>query len=130
MRRNFLFFAIAGAMLLAVAGWNLLADAPEQRVEVFLRDGYKVGGVPLKAGKYIVIHKNVADHEGEACTFFYRAPYRSEKDIVAKAHCQPVQGAVAKEFTLRSTTQPDGSSVVHSIQFAGSTEIHNLQPGS
>jgi hypothetical protein len=130
MKRKELLLGIAGVLLIGMASWNLLAAAKEQRAEVSIGRGYVVSGVKLPEGKYVVIHKDIDMKTGEACTFFYRAPYRADKEPVAKIHCVPTQGAVAKDFTMKSLTQPDGSSTIQSIQFGGSSEIHGLPAGS
>lgn len=126
MKHKFIVGGIAGVLLLGIVGWNLLAGAREQRQEVYLGHGYTVGGVTLKAGKYLVIHRPEAEEAGQECTYFYRMPYHSDKDAVVKLRCTPGQAAAVKEFTLKSTSQPDGTSVVKSIQFPGTTDVHNL----
>ena len=130
MKHKAILWGIAGILMLGIVGWNLLADTQEQKQEVYLGHGYTVGGVQLKAGKYLVVHRPDVEKEGKECTFFYKMPYHSDKDALAKLRCTPGQGAAVKEFTLKSTSQPDGSSVVKSIQFPGSTEIHNFGAGS
>lgn len=130
MKKSSIILGLSALVFAAVVGWSVFAVPQEQRSEVFLRQGYVVGGVTLKAGKYVVIHRPVADHEGQACTFFYRAPYRNEKDAVAKVKCVPSEGTSVSDFTIKSTAQPDGTSLIRSIQFAGSTEIHTLSSGS
>jgi hypothetical protein len=45
---------------------------------------------------------------------------------VASVHCKATKGPVVKAFTLVSTVQPDGSWLMSSIQFRGSTEVHNI----
>ena len=84
----------------------------------------------LKEGKYIVTHDDAACMKGEPCTSFFRAPQRGGQVAVAKAHCTMETGAKVESFTLRSISQPDGTSLVKSIQFPGSTEVHNLPSGS
>ena len=130
MKKSSIILGLSALVFAVVAGWSVFAGSQEQRSEVYLRQGYVVGGVALKAGKYVVIHRQVADHEGEACTFFYRAPYRNEKDAVAKVRCVPAEGTAVSEFTMKSTAQSDGTSLIRSIQFAGSTEVHTLASGS
>jgi hypothetical protein len=130
MKHKALLLGIAGILLAGIASWNLVAAAKEQRAEITVGRGYVVGGVKLDEGKYIVIHKEMSEREGEACTFFYRMPYRADKQPVVKLRCTPTQAAAVNEFTLRSVTQPDGSSLVRSIQFPGSTEVHSFQAGS
>lgn len=131
MGRKATWWGIAGIILLGMVGWSLLAAVQEERQEVFLGHAYSLGGVTLKPGKYLVVHKAQAmDHQGEACTYFYRLPFRSDKEALAKVRCTPTQGAQVNEFTLKSTSQPDGTSVLKSIQFPGSAEVHTFGAGS
>jgi len=130
MKRNALWLGVMGVLLLAVAGWNLLADPQEQRQQISLDNGFKVGSVLLKAGDYVVIHQSEKDRVGEECTFFYRVPYYRGKPEAAKVRCQLAQGRPVQEFTMESTKLPDGTRQINSIQFAGSSEIHHLETGS
>ncbi len=123
-------FAIFGVLLVGIASWTLFADAAVTRGEVRLGRGYVVGGVQLKEGQYLVIHDDAKLQTEDACTFFYRMPYHAGQQPVAKIHCTPVEGARVDGLTLRSTTQPNGTSVVKSLQFPGSTTIHNFPVGS
>ena len=130
MKRKLIFSGMLGILCLAVFGWSLLAKSQEQKQEVNFDREYSVGGVKLKPGTYILIHRNEAEKTGEACTFFYRAPYNKGKQEAAKMHCTITQGVRTDRFVMGSTTQPDGTNVVKSFQFAGSTEVHNLGNGS
>ncbi len=131
MRRKATWSGIGSILLLGLVGWSLLAGVQEERQEVYLGHPSSIAGVTLKPGKYLVVHKpQVMDHEGEACTYFYRLPYRSDTEPIAKARCTPTPGAQVNEFTLKSTHQPDGTSVLKSIQFPGSAEVHTFGAGS
>ena len=129
MKRNAVRFAFAGTLLLAVVAWNLAASSPEQRQEFSIRSVYRLGEVALNPGNYVVIHSAQKKSEGLECTLIYKAPYYRGKEPVAKAHCVLLQGAPVQGFTIESTRQADGSQLIHSIQFAGSTEVHNLGMG-
>ena len=129
MKRNAVWFAFAGTLLLGVVAWNVVADSPEQRQEFSIRSVYKLGEVALTPGNYVVIHRSQKDREGAECTFIYRAPYYNGKEPIAKARCTPTQEKAAQGFTIQSMRQSDGSQVMRSIQFAGSTEVHNLETG-
>ena len=136
MRPNRILFALVGILLLAVFGWNLRGAAQSEKHEVFLRNHYAVRDVVLEPGNYIVVHRHQANHEGsEPCTFFYKVPRRSvgkvrlsEKNEAAKFRCRRSEGKAADGFILSTTRQPDGSFILRSVQFPGSTEIHNLTP--
>ena len=123
-----LFIAVSGIFALAVLTVSLLGAAKSQKVEINLMDDLKAGGVTLKAGKYLIIHQeHEAIEAGEACLFFYHPPSRSGKNEVAKFRCRPVSGEPTKEFTIRKLGQPDGTLVLLSLQFPGSSEIHELE---
>jgi len=109
----------------------MIAGSAEQRSEFSFNTTFKFAGVALKPGNYVVIHREDAMKEESAeCTFIYRAPYQKGKQPVAKARCTPVEGKRAKDFVVESTQQPDGTQLINSIQFAGSTVIHNYGAGS
>lgn len=133
MRRKLVSLGVVGILFVGIVGWNLLADSmaqKDQKAEVAIESGYTLGGVQLKAGNYLVVHKPDAMMEaGKECTFFYRIPHVSEKDAVVKLRCTPSQGPVVKDFTISSLRQPDGTYAIKSIQFPGSTEIHNFETG-
>lgn len=102
-----------------------------EKGEVYLGHTYSVGGVPLERGKYVVIHRSDRDHQSDPCMFFYHTPYHAGQEAVAKVHCMPQEGPPAMEgVVVKSTLQPDGTSLVHSIQFTGSTEVHSFPSGS
>ena len=130
MKKKAVLFAIFGILLVGIASWTLVADSAIQRGEVRLGRGYVVGGVQLKEGQYLVIHDEAGMKTGDACTFFYRMPYHPGQEAAAKIHCTPIEGARVDGLTLRSTGQPNGTSVVKSLQFAGSTEVHTFPTGS
>ena len=130
MKRKAILLGVAGLLLVGIASWTVVADSATQRAEVYIGRGYVVAGVALKEGKYIVTHDDAACQKGEPCTLFLRAPQRAGQEAIAKAHCAMEPGAKVEGFTLRSTSQPGGTSLVKSIQFPGSTEVHNLPSGS
>lgn len=128
MKRSNILLGIAGVLVLVMAGWSLLADLPQQKEIVRLGRDHVMGGVTLKPGTYLVVHKELGDKEGlEACTFVYRGTAASEKDLVGKTICRRSQGPVVRQFTIESTRQPDGTMLVRSIQFPGSADIHNYE---
>ena len=130
MKGRVLSFSLVGVSLLSMAAWNVLAGSSEQRHEFSMNSKFTFAGVDLKPGNYVVIHKEEAMKDGSECTFIYRAPYREGKEPVAKARCTPVEGTRAKQFRVESTQQPDGTQVIHGIQFAGSTVLHTYSTGS
>ena len=129
MKRKAILLGVAGLLLVGIASWTV-ADTSTQKAEVYIGRGYVVAGVALKEGKYIVVHDDAACQKGEACTSFYKAPQRSGQEAIAKAHCAMEDGSKVDGFTLRSVSGPNGTSAVKSVQFPGSTIIHNLPTGS
>ena len=129
MKRKAILLGVAGLLLVGIASWTV-ADSATQKAEVYIGRGNVVAGVTLKEGKYIVTHDDAACMKGEPCTSFFKAPQRSGQEAVVKAHCAMENGAKVDGFTLRSTAGPNGTSLVKSIQFPGSTVIHNLPSGS
>ena len=137
MKRRNILFGTAGALMLVMVGWNLLAisqdkqaTSKEQGVSkevVRLGRDHQLGGVTLKPGTYLVIHKELGDKQGvEACTFVYRGTSETEKDLAVKTICRRSTAEAVKQFKIESTRQPDGSLVVHSIQFPASGDVHNF----
>ena len=138
MKRSNILFGIAGSLMLVMVGWNLAAisaekqAAPEKQKEVVrLGRDHQLGGVTLKPGTYLVVHKELGDKQGiEACTFVYRGTSETEKDLAVKTICRRSQAESVKQFKIESTRQPDGSLVVHSIQFPGDSDVHNFDGGA
>ena len=149
MRKHFLsinFLSVTGMVILAMASsdsplcaeahndaaddttdvvpWTQLAPVEEQRAKVELGPGYIIGGAQLEAGMYLLIHRKTADDEG---TYFYRLPYHPGQESSAKARCTPTEGAPVERFTVRVSSQSDGTFGVLSIQFPGSREIHSFE---
>ena len=129
MKRNAILLGVAATLLVSIASWTV-ADSSTQKAEVYIGRGYVVSGVALKEGKYIVTHDDAACQKGEPCTAFFKAPQRGGQEALVKVHCAMETGGKAEGFTLHSISGPGGTSTVKSIQFPGSTEIHNLPAGS
>ena len=132
MKRHNILFGTAGALMLVMVGWNLVATAQQaapakQKEVVRIGRDHQLGGVTLKPGTYLVIHKDMGDKQGvEACTFVYRGTSETEKDLAVKTICRRSQAEAVKQFKIESTRQADGSLVVHSIQFPNDGDVHNL----
>lgn len=131
MKRSNILWGITGVLVLVVAGWTVMAALPEQKEIVRIGSERVLGGVTLKPGTYLVVHRDLGDKEGvEPCTFVYRGTFASEKDLAVKAICRRSDGPVARQFTMEATRQPDGTLIVRSIQFPGSTDVHNYDNGA
>ena len=125
MKAKAILLGVAGLLLVGIASWTV-ADSATQKAEVYIGRGYVVAGIALKEGKYIVTHDDAACQKGQPCTSFFRAPQRGGQEALAKSHCSMDSAAKVDGFTLRSVGQPDGTSVVKSVQFPGSTVVHNI----
>lgn len=130
MKQKAILFGLAALVLVSIASWTVADSAKQEKAEVYIGRGYTVAGVALKEGKYIVVHDDAACLKGQPCTSFFKAPQRGGQEAIAKVHCAMETGPKVDGFTLRSTSQPNGTSVVKSIQFPGSTDVHGLPSGS
>lgn len=101
-----------------------------ERAEIWFGHSYMLGGVELRSGRYLVVHRDDLKKRKAECLYVFRIPYHSGDEPVAKADCKSKQGQPVPEFTIRSTSQPNGTLVIRSIQFAGGTEVHTFAPGS
>ena len=118
---------VSAAFVLTLLGWTLRAEEQQQQASFQLSDDHQVDGVVLKAGKYLLIHRShEAAQAGEACMLFYQPPTRQEKNVVAQLHCRPSSGTQARDFTMKTLRQPDGTRRIQSVQFAGSSDVHEL----
>lgn len=127
-RGSLLALPALGALL--VLSLSLLAAAKEQQATTELMVDHQIDGVVLKAGKYLIVHReHAAGHAaGEACFFFYHPAGRAQKNEVARFRCNVVSGEPAEGLALRTSLQPGGGERLRSVQFAGSRDIHELVP--
>jgi len=80
-------------------------------------------------GTYLVIHDDARMAKGENCTYIYEYTDKQQGRLVTSFHCIPVEREKVSEFTvlLAPLAQgPSGIRRVTAIQFAGSTEAHQL----
>ena len=116
MRLNRILFVFPGILLLAFFGWNLLADAQQEKHEDYLRNQDKIGDVVLEPGNYMVAHRHQGDQEdSEPCAFFYQVSRGSaggarlsEENEKAKFRCRPSAGKFMYGFALSITRRADG----------------------
>lgn len=128
MKRSNLFLGVIGVLMLVLASWTVIAQIPQDDEIVRLGKDHVLAGVTLKPGTYLIVHKELGDREGqEPCTFVYRGNVPSEKNLAAKAICRRSDGPAVGQFTIVSTRQPDGTLTVRTLQFPGSTDVHNFE---
>ena len=87
-----------------------------------------VNGVFLK-GSYLVIHDEARMAKGENCTYIYEYKENEQGRLVTSFHCTPVERERVSKFTISLAPilqGPAGIRRVTAIQFAGSTEAHQL----
>jgi hypothetical protein len=85
-------------------------------------------GVFLK-GDYLVIHDDARMAKGENCTYIYEYTNKEQGRLVTSFHCTPVERERVGDFTILLAPiaqSPAGVRKVTAIQFAGSTEAHQL----
>jgi len=93
-----------------------------ERATIEFTQTVKLLNVVLK-GEYLVVHDEALMAKGEDCTYIYD---RSGK-LVVSFHCVPVQRPKSDRFRLVTRRMdPSGLSEVVEIQFAGSTEAHQV----
>ena len=94
-----------------------------ERANIEFDQTVKLGNVFLK-GEYLVVHDDARMAKGEACTYLYDRKGR----LVVSFHCTPVERVKAERFrVVTRRIDATGLSEIVEIQFAGSTEAHQVQ---
>jgi hypothetical protein len=113
---------------IAIAQDKKLPAPRNERAVVEFPQTVLVNGVFLK-GDYLVIHDEARMAKGENCTYIYEYTGNQQGRLVTSFHCTPIEREQVDNFTIvvASFTQgPPGVRRVTAIQFAGSTEAHQL----
>jgi len=93
-----------------------------ERATIEFTQTVKLLNVVLK-GEYLVVHDEALMAKGEDCTYIYD---KSGK-LVVSFHCTPVERPKSDRFrVVTRRLDPSGLSEVIEIQFAGSTEAHQV----
>ena len=130
MKRIMFAILLASALITGVA-MAQAKKAPAPRNEsavVEFPQTVLVNGVFLK-GDYLVIHDEAKMAQGQNCTYIYEFTGKVQGRLVTSFHCTPVEREKVGTFTvlIAPLTQAlPGIPRVTSIQFAGSTEAHQL----
>jgi len=75
-------------------------------------------------GEYLIVHDEALMAKGEDCTYVYNR----SGELVVSFHCTPVERPKSDRFRLVTRRlDPSGLNEVIEIQFAGSTEAHQVQ---
>jgi hypothetical protein len=130
MKRIMFAILLTTAFITGVAmAQNKKAAAPgNERAVVQFTQTVLVNGVFLK-GDYLVIHDEARMANGENCTYIYEYTNKEQGRLVTSFHCTPVERERVGEFTILVAPivqSPGGIRRVTAIQFAGSTEAHQL----
>ena len=94
-----------------------------ERATIEFDQAVKLGAVILR-GEYLVVHDDAMMAKGEACTYLYD----KKGKLVASFHCTPVERPKSDRFrAVTRRIDPSGLSELIEIQFAGSTEAHQVR---
>lgn len=115
---------LAAVMTLGVLSTQATTDAKTtERATIQFNEPVKLLNVFLK-GEYTFVHDEEKMAKGEDCTYVYN----SSGKLIVSFHCIPAERVKAKNFRVL-TVQNDrtyGPREVKEIQFAGSTEAHQV----
>jgi hypothetical protein len=94
----------------------------QEKATIEFTETVKLMGALLK-GEYLIVHDEDRMSQGDACIYLYD----SSGKLVVSFHCTPVERAKAKSFrVVARQNQPYGPKEITEIQFAGSTEAHQV----
>ena len=126
MKKLLLAATMLAALMVTIGAFavNSKAEAKNnERATIEFTQPVKLLSVILK-GEYLVVHDDALMAKGENCTYVYD---RSGK-LVVSFHCTPVERPKSDRFRIVTRRiDPSGISEVIEIQFAGSTEAHQVQ---
>src|SRR5262249_39402478 len=130
MKRIIFAILLAAAVTTGIAmAQNKKAAAPRNESAVVgFPQTVMVNGVFLR-GRYLVIHDEARMARGENCTYIYEYTDKERGRLVTSFHCTPLERERVSEFTVLLAPigqSPAGIRKVTAIQFAGSTEAHQL----
>lgn len=121
---------LAGSMLTALvmiigafAAHAKTESKKSERATVEFTETVKLLGVMLK-GEYFIVHDEDLMAKGEDCTYVYDASGK----LVVSFHCVPVERPKTERFRMvvSKVNAPYGPGAIKEIQFAGSTEAHQV----
>lgn len=111
------------ALTISVFAAHTRAEAKKnERATIEFTQTVKLLNVVLK-GEYLVVHDEERMAKGEDCTYVYD----TKGNLIVSFHCTPVERRKADRFrVVTRRLDPSGLSEVVEIQFAGSTEAHQV----
>jgi hypothetical protein len=126
MKRLLIATSLLAAIVITIGAFAAHTKAETNRTEratIEFTQTVKLLDVVLK-GEYLVIHDEALMAKGEDCTYVYD---RSGK-LVVSFHCTPAERPKSDRFrVVTRRLDPSGLSEVVEIQFAGSTEAHQVR---
>ncbi len=125
MKRLLIAASMLAALMVTIGAFaaHTKAEAKKnERATIEFTQTVKLLNVVLK-GEYLVVHDEALMAKGEDCTYIYD---KSGK-LVVSFHCTPVERPKSDRFrVVTRRLDPSGLSEVIEIQFAGSTEAHQV----
>jgi len=125
MKRLLIAASMLAALMITIGAFaaHTKAEAKKtDRVTIEFTQTVKLLNVVLK-GEYLIVHDEALMAKGEDCTYVYD---RSGK-LVVSFHCTPVERPKSDRFrAVTRRLDPSGLSEIVEIQFAGSTEAHQV----
>jgi hypothetical protein len=125
MKRVLIAESMLAALMLTIGAFAVHTKAEaknNERATIEFTQTVKLLNVFLK-GEYLVVHDEALMAKGEDCTYLYD---RAGK-LVVSFHCTPVERKKSDRFrVVTRRLDPSGLSEIIEIQFAGSTEAHQI----
>ena len=114
------------ALVITIGVFTAQAKAEPKKTEtatIQFTETVKLLDVFLK-GEYLIVHDEDKMAKGEDCTYVYSR----SGELVVSFHCTPVERPKSDRFrVVTRRLDPSGLNEVTEIQFAGSTEAHQIQ---
>ena len=125
MKRLLIAASMLATLMLAIGVFAAHTEAEvkkNERATIEFTQTVKLLNVVLK-GEYLVIHDEEKMAKGEDCTYVYD----SKGKLIVSFHCTPVERPKSDRFrVVTRRMDPSGLNEVVEIQFAGSTEAHQV----
>ena len=126
MKRLLIATTMLGALMITIGAFAVHTRAEAKKTEratIEFTQTVKLLNVVLK-GEYLIVHDEALMAKGEACTYVYDR----SGNLVVSFHCTPVERPKSDRFRIVTRRlDSSGLSEVTEIQFAGSTEAHQVQ---
>jgi hypothetical protein len=121
---------IIGALVVTSGIRESAADAGHTRIQssvMRFNEPVRLLDVILE-GEYLFLHHEGVMERGKPCTYVYRHDHGKTGRFVVSFHCRPVKREKAEQFNvILSRRAGFDLTVIEEIQFAGSTEGHQVQ---